>query len=215
MKTQAMWLSGALVVAIGAACGKPAPEALDAADPGNVGPAAQAPATAAPVIAVPGAAPGTNPAPQAPAPTPADAATQVHLPVPPPAPADAPADPASSVAAPSDPMFTMRLTHAGAVAVGQVATAKVTILPGKGYKVNKEFPASVQLEAHPALAFASPRLERAAALVDNDHELTFGVQMSANAAGDFVAKGLMKFAVCDDANCVPKKQAIALDLHVK
>ncbi|MBK9070086.1 MAG: hypothetical protein IPL79_03635 [Myxococcales bacterium] len=218
VKQCSMWSGRALVgvaVVLGAACAKAEQEPAPAAPQAAV----QAPSTIA-VPGAPAAAATAMPAAANAAPTTDALPTALPTTTPP----HAAADPALGTAtlpssglavATSDPMFTISLTNPGHAAPGATVTAKVTALPGKGYKINKEFPATLQLDPTAGVAFSPARIERSAALVDNDHELTFGVQMSATAKGDYAVKGLLKFAMCDDANCMPKKQAIALDLHVK
>ena len=221
VKQCSMWSGRALVgvaVVLGAACAKaeqePAPTVPQAAVQAPVtiavpGAPAAAATTATAMQAAANAAPTTDALPTAlPTATPPHAAAD-------PAPGTATLPSSGLAVATSDPMFTISLTNPGHAAPGATVTAKVTALPGKGYKINKEFPATLQLDPTAGVAFSPARIERSAALVDNDHELTFGVQMSATAKGDYAVKGLLKFAVCDDANCMPKKQAIALDLHVK
>lgn len=212
-----MWSGCALVgvaIFLGTACDKGGQDAAP------LPPQAATPSPA--TIAVPGAttaAVATTPAGEVAVPTADDAATAKGTPSPvvaaDPVPATALLPGSAPTVAAADPMFSISLTSPGPAAPGATVTAKVTAMPGKGYKINKEFPATLQLDATPGVAFSPARIERGAALVDNDHELTFGVQMSASEKGDYAVKGLLKFAVCDDANCMPKKQAIALDLHVK
>lgn len=224
-----MWLFCALVAGVVSSLGACSKEPAA----GNTEPAAAAPLQQPTTIAVPGAPGGTDATAAA---VPAIAAVPLakgtaaapeaipsaKVPVAGTPSADKAGVPETSIKdAPAaqttlaDPMFTIRLTAAPTVAPGGTAKAQVTVLPGKGYKINKEFPANLQMEALTGVTFSPAKLERAAAKVDTDHELTFEVQMSAAVAGDFNTKGLLKFAVCDDANCVPKKQAFAVDLHVK
>ena len=49
----------------------------------------------------------------------------------------------------------------------------------------------------------------------DDNQLAFAVKLTAASAGDYSIPGTLKFAVCTESTCNPKKHAIALALKAQ
>jgi hypothetical protein len=115
----------------------------------------------------------------------------------------------------SDPAFSMTITSPDAVAAGSSATAKLTVKPGKGYHMNEEFPTNLKLEAAAGCTLAKTELGvDDATAFDKDH-LEFDVACTPASAGTYTVSGKLKFAVCTNTTCDPKRQAISFAVAAK
>ena len=100
-------------------------------------------------------------------------------------------------------------------AAGLEQTFHVNVLPGKGFHMNKDYPTKLTLEL-PA-GVSSPKVVQVAEDAEKFTEtsLTFGVKLAAAAKGDYTIPATLKFAVCTDSTCNPKKQQISLALKAQ
>jgi len=126
-----------------------------------------------------------------------------------------PAQPNPTDSGVADKSFTIALQMPAETTSGKPVTGRVTITPGAGLKMNHEFPNSLKMAEVSGVAYAQQDQGRPQAKVDTEKELSFDVTMTPAAAGVYNATGIAKFAVCDDTNCIPKKQSIAFALRVK
>jgi hypothetical protein len=97
-------------------------------------------------------------------------------------------------------------------APGAETVARVVVRPGKGFHMNKDYPTKLSLELPAGVTAAKPVLEPADAEAFDDNQLAFAVKLTAASAGDYSIPGMLKFAVCTESTCNPKKHAIALAL---
>jgi len=164
--------------------------------------------------AAPAAAPTGETAAVPGAPTPAPAGETVAVPGAP-APGTAPAAPGAAPAAPAsgapDTSFQLTVTAPAPGAAGAEAVARVTVVPGAGYKMNKEYPTRLVVQPPAGVTVAKADMVLADATFD-PHKLSFDVKVVAAKAGTYPVAGTIKFAVCTDATCDPKKQPIAFDV---
>ena len=109
-----------------------------------------------------------------------------------------------------DTSFQFTAQHPSPGAVGSEAVARFVIHPGAGYKMNKDYPTKVTLEPPAGVTVAKPVLELADAESFSDKELTFAVKLTAQQQGEFTIPATVKFAVCTDSTCDPKKQKVDL-----
>jgi len=119
--------------------------------------------------------------------------------------------------APSGPddSFELALEQPAAVAPGAAAVARITITPGKGYKMNKEFPTKLTLEPPAGITLDKATLVLDDAESFDPHKLVFAVKATPTAAGDFTIPGKIKFAVCTDATCDPKRRDVSFRVAAK
>jgi len=152
---------------------------------------AAAPAPVAPVArAEPGSAPAVEP------------------------PAAAPAGGGNQPAGP-DTSFKLEVTSPPPGAAAKELVARVKVVPGAGYHMNKEYPTKLEVQPPEGVTVAKPvqRIEDAAAFDNN--QLAFDVKLTAAKPGTYKVPGTFKFAVCTDSTCDPKKQTIAIELTAK
>ncbi len=100
-------------------------------------------------------------------------------------------------------------------APGAEAVARVVVRPGKGFHMNKDYPTKLSLELPAGVTSAKPVLEPADAEAFDDNQLAFAVKLTPTSAGDYSIPGTLKFAVCTESTCNPKKHAIALALKAQ
>jgi hypothetical protein len=118
-------------------------------------------------------------------------------------------------AATADDSFQLTAQQAAPTAAGGEAIARLVVQPGAGYKMNKEFPTKLTLEPPAGVTIDKTVFEPADAEHFSEKELAFAVKMSAPAAGEYTIPGTIKFAVCTDSTCDPKKQKVALVLKAQ
>lgn len=111
-----------------------------------------------------------------------------------------------------DTSFHLATEQAKPTAPGGETIARLVVHPGSGYKMNLEFPTKLTLEPPAGVTLAKTVLEPADAESFTEKSLTFAVKMTAPAAGEYTIPATLKFAVCTEATCDPKKQKVALVL---
>ncbi len=100
-------------------------------------------------------------------------------------------------------------------APGAETVARVVVRPGKGFHMNKDYPTKLSLELPAGVTSAKAVLEPADAEAFDDNQLAFAVKLTPASAGDYSIPGTLKFAVCTESTCNPKKHAIALALKAQ
>lgn len=100
-------------------------------------------------------------------------------------------------------------------APGGEQVARVVVKPGKGYKMNKEFPTKLTLMLPVGVSSPKEILLPADAEAFTEQQLAFAVKLTAADKGDFKIPAVLKFAVCTDSTCDPKKQTIELALKAQ
>jgi|JI10StandDraft_1071094.scaffolds.fasta_scaffold25328_4 hypothetical protein len=122
---------------------------------------------------------------------------------------------AEKVIAPgTDPEFAVEATPVSG-APGAEVVARVVVRPGKGFHMNKDYPTKLTLEVPAGVATAKPVLLPADAEAFDDNQLAFAVKLTPAAAGDYSVPATLKFAVCTESTCNPKKTAVALALKAQ
>jgi len=109
-----------------------------------------------------------------------------------------------------DASFRFMASAPPEVTAGGESVAQVMVHPGPGYKMNKEYPTKLTLEPPAGISLAKAVLEPGDAQTFTDKELTFAVKFTPAGPGDYTIGGVLKFAVCTDSTCDPKKQRVAL-----
>ncbi len=111
---------------------------------------------------------------------------------------------------PNDTSFQFEAQQPAPGKAGTEAVARFVISPGTGYKMNKEYPTKLTLEPPAGVTVAKTVLELGDAESFSDKGLTFAVKLTAAQPGEFTIPATVKFAVCTDATCDPKKKKVAL-----
>jgi hypothetical protein len=102
---------------------------------------------------------------------------------------------------------------------GAETTAKVIVTPGPSFKINFEFPTKLSLTQPEGVALAKTELSAGGASqakgdaeTFEEKQLAFAVRLTPTAAGSHTVSGTFKFAVCDKDQCLPKREAIAIQV---
>lgn len=100
-------------------------------------------------------------------------------------------------------------------APGGEQVARIVVTPGKGFHMNKDFPTKVTLELPAGVSSPKTVLLPADAEAFTEDKLAFAVKLTAADKGDFKIPAVVKFAVCTDSTCNPKKKQIELALKAQ
>ena len=114
-----------------------------------------------------------------------------------------------------DQSYTLTLDAPERLANGAEGTVRVSVVPKKGWKMNKEFPTKLEVQAPAGVQVvkAEQRVEDAERF--DEGGATFAVKFKASEAGAKSFQAKFKFAVCTDATCDPKKQELAWVVNVE
>jgi hypothetical protein len=129
-----------------------------------------------------------------------------------PAPAAAPAPTGAPAGNAPDSSFKLAVSAPAPGAAGAQSVARVTVTPGTGWKMNEEYPTKLTVQAPEGVTVVKAEQVLADAAAFDPHQLAFDVKLTAAKAGTYPVTGTLKFAVCTDATCDPKKQTIAFDV---
>lgn len=111
--------------------------------------------------------------------------------------------------------FTLKARVPSSVAVGTDAMVSITLIPKTGWKINEEFPTKLQVVAPAGTSVKSASLSAKDAKSFSKKSAEFQVKFSATTAGVKKFSGKMRFAMCTDATCDPKKADLAWTLVAK
>lgn len=112
------------------------------------------------------------------------------------------------------PSYTVTLASPAQVGKGAQGTVVLEVTPKKGWKLNKEFPTKLTV-AEPAGVRVSKKEQTVAdAVTFADQAGRWQVQFQADSSGAKDFTGVLKFAVCTDTSCDPKKEELAWKVAV-
>ena len=136
------------------------------------------------------------------------------------APAKAPDKPGAKPEPPApapdaDTSFKLVVEQPAPVAAGGEAVLRVKVTPGTGYKMNAEFPTKLTLDPVAGVDIDKTSMVLADAEKFDDHQLVFAVKATPQSAGSYTVSGKIKFAVCTDATCDPKKRDVSFTIAAK
>ena len=161
-------------------------------------------------------APAAAPAPTAPAPT----AKGGDMSLPAGATTGAPMLAGSAVSAAPGPRvigngFSLEAIAPADAPVGTAARTTIVIKPSGVFHLNKDFPTSITVTPPEGVDVAKGALATADAASFTETEAKFEVGFTPRAAGSKKFTALVKFAVCTDATCDPKRETLAWEVPVK
>jgi hypothetical protein len=111
-----------------------------------------------------------------------------------------------------DSSFNLTITAPTGARAGAEAIAHVEVTPGSGYHVNEDFPTKLVIDPADGVAVAKAEQVKDDAQIFTSKKLAFDVRLTPAKAGTFQLGGTLKFAVCTETTCDPKKRAIAIAL---
>jgi hypothetical protein len=104
----------------------------------------------------------------------------------------------------------------GSGKVDQITELVVTLKAKEGYKVNDKYPHKIKLSDAPeGVELPKKLLKKEDGSFEGTKALTFKIPAKATKAGKFTIAGDIKFSVCNDQQCVIKKESLAAKLTAK
>lgn len=97
---------------------------------------------------------------------------------------------------------------------GATVDVELVVTPSGGYKVNREYPSAVEIAAPADVSVAKTRLVRADGSIDHARA-TFHLALTPRTAGTKQIGLKLRFALCTDSTCEPRRHEASLRLDVK
>jgi hypothetical protein len=119
-------------------------------------------------------------------------------------------------AAPTDGQnFALSVEAPATAQVGKVARARVKLLPGQGYKINKGYPIKLEVTPPGGVDVERRTLRAADAVRLDAQQALFEVAFTAREPGRKEVKAVLGFSVCTAKACVVKKEPLAFSTDVR
>lgn len=93
--------------------------------------------------------------------------------------------------------------------VSAKGSAKISVEPTDGFKMNLEYPTKVTLKAPDGVSLEKAKLTAKDAAKLDKTGAVFDIAFTASEPGKKTVTGEVRFAVCTDDECVPKREAIS------
>ena len=115
----------------------------------------------------------------------------------------------------SDDSYSLELELPGAVTKGSPGVALVTIKAKSGWHVNQDFPTKLTIEAPEGVTLDKAVQRSDDAVTFTDHAARFAIKYTATSAGTKTFGGNVKFAICTDDTCNPKRVNLAFKVDIQ
>jgi len=112
------------------------------------------------------------------------------------------------------PTYKMTLAAPPKVGKGAEATVTLEIRPKEGWKLNKEFPTKLTIVPPAGVKVKKSEQTVADAVAFADKSGKWSVEFQAESPGGKDFTGTVKFAVCTETSCDPKKEQLAWKVAV-
>jgi len=112
------------------------------------------------------------------------------------------------------PSYSVTLAAPAKVGKGAQGTVLLEITPKRGWKLNKEFPTKLTVTEPAGVKVAKKEQTVADAVAFADKAGRWQVQFQADSSGAKAFTGVIKFAVCTETSCDPKKEQLAWNVAV-
>lgn len=111
--------------------------------------------------------------------------------------------------------YTVKLASPDKVTTGAKGSATLEITPKKGWHLNDEFPYKLTVTAPAGAKVAKPEQGKQDTVSFSRESMKWAIDFTASTAGDKAFTGKVKFAVCTDTSCDPKKEELAFNVKVE
>ena len=111
--------------------------------------------------------------------------------------------------------YTVKLASPAKVTTGSKGSATLEIVPKKGWHLNDEFPYKLTVTAPSGAKVAKPEQGKKDTVAFSPDKMKWAIDFEASAAGDKAFTGKVKFAVCTETSCDPKKEELAFNVKVE
>lgn len=112
----------------------------------------------------------------------------------------------------ADSSFNLSVAAPSGAKAGAECVAHVVVTPGSGYHVNQEFPTKLVITPPDGVKVAKAEQHKEDAASFGANKLQFDVAMTPDKPGTYKVAGTLKFAVCTESSCDPKKREIAFEV---
>jgi len=110
--------------------------------------------------------------------------------------------------------FSLTISTERPATAGQATEVLVVLTPRMGFKVNQEFPISLRVKAPEDVDVPDASLDKSDATVSSTRA-EFRVAMTPRATGDKNLTFSLRFAVCTEKTCEPRKETVDFKLRVR
>jgi hypothetical protein len=111
----------------------------------------------------------------------------------------------------ADPAYTVTIDSPDG-AKGKKGVVKIRVTPAKKYHMNKDYPSTVKVVVPTGVTVDKDKLPPTKV---QEEALDFEVAYTPSEAGKKMFTGELKFAVCTDTTCDPKKESLNFSVSVK
>lgn len=111
--------------------------------------------------------------------------------------------------------YTVKLAAPARVATGAKGSATLEIIPKKGWHLNEEFPYKLTVTPPAGTRVAKPEQGKKDTVAFGPQAMKWAIDFQASSAGDKAFTGKVKFAVCTETSCDPKKEELAFNVKVE
>jgi hypothetical protein len=111
--------------------------------------------------------------------------------------------------------YTVKLASPDKVTTGAKGSATLEIVPKKGWHLNDEFPYKLTVTAPAGATVAKPEQGKKDTVSFSHESMKWAIDFTASTAGDKAFTGKVKFAVCTETSCDPKKEELAWSVKVQ
>lgn len=111
--------------------------------------------------------------------------------------------------------YILKLASPAKVTTGSKGSATLEIVPKKGWHLNDEFPYKLTVAAPAGAKVAKPEQGKKDTVAFSPSAMKWAIDFEASAAGDKAFTGKVKFAVCTETSCDPKKEELAFNVKVE
>jgi len=111
--------------------------------------------------------------------------------------------------------YTVKLATPAKVTTGAKGSATLEITPKKGWHLNDEFPYKLTVTAPAGAKVAKPEQGKQDTVAFSHESMKWAIDFTASTAGDKAFTGKVKFAVCTETSCDPKKEELAFNVKVE
>ena len=111
--------------------------------------------------------------------------------------------------------YTVKLASPAKVSTGAKGSATLEITPKKGWHLNDEFPYKLTVTAPAGAKVTKPEQGKQDTVSFSHEKMKWAIDFEASSAGDKAFTGKVKFAVCTDTSCDPKKEELAFNVKVE
>jgi hypothetical protein len=103
---------------------------------------------------------------------------------------------------------TFEIIPPASASIGRPTTARIRIVPGKGFHINTRYPFIVSITNDAGVTVAKTRREDAAPL--GERELSIPITLTPTTSGQHTLTGSITFGICKNDSCLQREMPISV-----